>query len=156
MTCFGFFLSTSIGIICFYNFFILYRGAESFDNLSIIFSICYVVGSIINSALLLALFLLQLYLIGKNLTTKEYLGKKYVSLDNPNPFDEGCFNNFKFFWKRNLYKKQITMDYLIKKKNLDGKSKNSSEVEIGNNCNLFGSKIVQQQEIKIQENLLEA
>lgn len=104
---------------------------------------------------------IQLYLIGNNLTTNEYIKKIYSDQDNPNPFNEGYFHNFKLFFLKKTDVKQINHDYLIKRNLQENKNNNSSELEFSNNCNIcpkFSNNNTEAKENesnnKIKENLL--
>ena len=103
--------------------------------------------------MLLSLLILQFYLIGKNLTTNEYLKNTYASADNPNPFDEGRCENLRMFLKKSVKQKQINLAYLQKR--MVEQNKTKSEFEIGNYIeNLSNSNKKEKEERKIQENLL--
>ncbi len=159
MSFFGFLLSSFILAKSVYNFINFYSVIESFANKNVIFIMLFLLFSAITSALLLSLLILQFYLIGKNVLTSEYLKKTYDK-DNPNPFNEGFIENLKIFSTRKVNEKQISLSYLLKKHELEIKRKKSSDVEVGNNCDIFRNcshdKEIHQEEKKIEENLLRA
>jgi len=126
------------------------------EHRNLIVTMCFILISAITTALLLSLLILQIYLIGKNVTTNEYLKNMYNDKDNPNPFDEGCVENFRLFFMKKVYPKQINLSYLQKRILVQNQSKHSSEMEIGNKCEIFAnfSNKYEKEEKKIEENLL--
>ena len=151
----GFLLSVFIGIISIFNFVKSFTGVDSFEQKNVIAIMCFILFSAVTSALLLSLLILQFYLIGKNLTTNEYLKNTYASPDNPNPFDEGCSENFRMFLTKSVKSKQINLVYLQKRMVEQNKTKSGCEFEIGNYFeNLSNSNKKEKEEKKIQENLL--
>lgn len=81
------------------------------------------------------LLLFQLWLLGRGVTTHEFIKKVYDGIDNP--FDEGCFQNFTTFIGRDTSTRGATIEYYenlrrtaVNSANSQQEKKRGSSIEI--------------------------
>lgn len=96
-----------------------------------------------------SLFVLQLFLIFKGLTTNEYLRGTFNNIDNP--FNDGCFSNLCSFLKNESGITNISFDYLVEKEKYDNEMALTSQDENRKNSefSLEMSRIKSNETLKI-------
>lgn len=76
---------------------------------------------------------LQTYLIAIGMTTNEYLKETYTNI--PNPFNQGCCQNFKSFFFGDVSSKNLDLGYFKKKDEMGSSKKSESVSSLPTNLN---------------------